>query len=147
MQIKRTVEKMHRRYLTNDPFDIAQQLGIIVLFEQLGSVRGYYSRSYRQKVIHINYDMTHNQQSITCAHELGHSILHPALNTPFLRENTLFSVNKLETQANHFMVQLLIPDHDVREYIQYGYTNGQIATIYGIPEYLVEYKVQTMLAK
>ena len=33
-------------------------------------------------------------------HELGHSVLHPNLSTPFLKENTLYSINKLELQVN-----------------------------------------------
>lgn len=85
-------------------------MGSMILFEQLGTVRSYYCRSYKQKVIHTNVDESREQQAITCAHELGHSILHPNTNTPYLRAITLYSIDKLEVEANRFMVQLLIPD-------------------------------------
>ena len=144
MWIKRTVEKLRKRYKTKDPFELAQYMGIVVLFEPLGTVRGYYCRSYKQKVIHINIDESHEQQAITCAHELGHSILHPDTNTPYLRANTLYSIDKLEVEANRFMAQLLVSDADVKEYFLHEYSCYQISEICGIPEYLINYKVRTM---
>lgn len=147
MWIKQTVEKLCRHYKTNDPFELAQCMGAMILFEQLGTVRGYYCRSYKQKVIHINVDENREQQAITCAHELGHSILHPNANTPYLRANTLYSIDKLEVEANRFMVQLLIPDFEMVEYFLNEYTRSQIAKIRGIPEYLIDYRMQTMNVK
>lgn len=143
MRIKQAVDKLCKRYGSNDPFILASCLNTVVLFEQLGTVRGYYSCSYRQKVIHINSEVNREQQTIICAHELGHSILHPDLSTPFLRSNTLFSVDKLELQANKFMVQLLVDNRDLDEYLQRGYTIFQIGGLYGFPEHLIEYKINT----
>ena len=36
----------------------------------------------------------------------GHSQIHPRVNTPFLRKNTLFSTDR-EVEANRFAVELL----------------------------------------
>ena len=47
-------------------------------------------------------------QRTVCAHELGHAVLHTHANTPFLRKNTFFSVDKLEIEANTFAALLLI---------------------------------------
>lgn len=144
MQIKQVVDELCKQYESNDPFVLASCLDTIVLFERLGTVRGYYSCSYRQKVIHINSEEGRDQQAIICAHELGHSILHPNLSTPFLRENTLFSINKLELQANKFMVQLLVCDQSLKEHLRGGYTSYQIGNLYGLPERLIEYKIGTL---
>lgn len=46
-----------RKCDTRDPFTIAAKLGIRVLHEPLGSIRGYYSRTHRIKFIHINQDL------------------------------------------------------------------------------------------
>lgn len=139
MSIKNKVDMLCRKYNTRDPFIIADQLGIQLLFEPLASVRGYYSRTHRIKFIHINQDLSREQQRQVCAHELGHAILHAESNTPFLRANTLYSVNKLEAEANRFMALLLHPKTEIRDYAQCGYTIYQIADICGLTPELVEY--------
>ncbi len=144
MWIKETVEKLREQYDTNDPFQLAADMGIILLLEDLGSTLGYYSHCYEKKFIHINSRLSKQQQAITCAHELGHSVLHPTLSAPHLRLSTLFSVDKFELQANRFMVQLLVTDEDLQSFFSDGLGSYQIADIYGVPEYLIDYKVQTM---
>lgn len=128
--IKEKVQHLVKMYETRNPFSLARDLGIIVLFEKLGSIDGYYNKQLRMKQIHINEDLPEHMQRFTAAHELGHAILHPNTNTPFLRRHTLFSVGKLETEANKFAVELLIPDSDLTEYAEH-YTVEQIARIYG----------------
>lgn len=141
MTIKQTVNRLCRRNQTRNPFQICDSLGISVIFESLGTVRGYYACSYRFKVIHINCDLPEEQQMFTCAHELGHAILHPSSNTPFLRERTLFSVDKLELEANRFAMLLCYPaDFLHTEYD--GCTARQIAQSLNLPMQLVEYTLK-----
>lgn len=131
MDIKKLVTKIIKKYKTNNPFELAEALGIEVLYENLGSINGYYTKMLRSKYIHVNYNLNESRQRYTVAHELGHAILHPNANTPFLRENTLFSVDKLERQANTFAVELLMPDNVISQYE--GYTVHNIASLVGIP--------------
>lgn len=144
MDIKATTERIVRYCETRNPFTAAKSLGIIVSYEPLGSVRGYYSKARRQKFIHINDDLPEYLQRFVCAHELGHSVLHPNANTPFLRANTLLSINKLEIEANCFAACLLLPDNELCEYLEYEYTSGQIASCSGLPESLVQYRIETL---
>lgn len=104
------IGQLVKKYGTNNPFRLADLLGIVIVFEPLGSIYGYYSRSHRTKVIHINENLPHNKQFSTCAHELGHAVLHPNENTAFLKKNTLLSTEKIEIEANTFAVELLLPD-------------------------------------
>ncbi len=138
MDIRKTVERLCRRHQTRDPMVICRELGILVLFEPLGSVRGYYSRSHRFRVIHINQDLEERQQRFTCCHELGHAILHPQANTPFLRANTLFSINRLEVEANRFAVCLLYPEDYLRREFE-GCSVMQLAESLKLPPELAEY--------
>lgn len=131
MDIKKLVTKIIKKYKTNNPFELAEALGIEVLYENLGSINGYYTKMLRSKYIHVNYNLNDSRQRYTVAHELGHAILHPNANTPFLRENTLFSVDKLERQANTFAVELLMPDNVISQYE--GYTVHNLASLVGIP--------------
>lgn len=109
MTEKRKARELIQKHGTNSPFDIAAERNIVVLFEDLGKQTwGYYSHTNRIQVIHINNRLSTENSTYTCAHELGHGILHPGLNTPFLRSNTLFSVDKIERQAHGLAVHLLI---------------------------------------
>lgn len=138
MDIKTKVLRLCQKYGTRDPFALAEKLNIIILWERLGTINGYYNQCYRQKFIHINEDLEPYQQRFTCAHELGHSILHPKANTPFLRESTLFCVSRLEREANCFAAELLCPDEILREYP--GYSTAQLAQLLGLREELLAYK-------
>lgn len=131
MDIKRTVEKLMRKYNTNDPFKLAEKLNIIVKYDDLGNTWGYFITYKRIKIIHINNNLEEWLQRYTCAHELGHSILHKGVPTPFLKKHTLFSVDKIERQANTFAIELLMPDKVIAQYE--GYTVHNVADIVGIP--------------
>lgn len=123
-----------------NPFKLANLLDIVVIFEPLGSIYGYYSRSHRTKVIHINENLPYNIQFLTCAQELGHSILHPDINTAFLKKNTLFSAEKIEIEANTFAVELLLPDELFNEQYCSGFTIYNAIKDKGVPEELLSLK-------
>ena len=65
--------------------------------------------------------------------------MHPKCNTPFLRANTLFSIDKLEKEANCFMALLLHPTEEIFEYAADGNTIYQIADILQLTPELVAY--------
>ena len=138
MDIRKRVESLCRKHQSRDPFRICQDKKILVVYEPLGTVRGYYSCSYRSKVIHINQQLDEEQQRFTCAHELGHALLHPKANTPFLRANTLLSVSKLEVEANRFAVSLLYPTEKLRQDFD-GCSATQLAESLKLPHELAEY--------
>lgn len=135
--IKQTVTQLISKYGTNCPYDIASQRNTLVLFEMLGEMLGYYNTYRRTKMIHINSGASKGEQRFTCAHELAHSILHPGVSTPFLRRNTLQSVDKIERQANQFAVELLIPD---KLLLEDGMTIYEAAAVCGVPKEVANLK-------
>ncbi|WP_438498540.1 ImmA/IrrE family metallo-endopeptidase [Paenibacillus sp. IHBB 3054] len=138
--IKTTVAQLIKKHRTNDPFEIASQKNILVLFELLGDMLGYYNSSRRLQMIHINSDASLQDQRFTCAHELGHVILHPNVNTPFLRRHTLYSVDRIEREANQFAVELLMPDEFLYEFRHKNFTMQETGAIYGVPSGLERLK-------
>lgn len=116
MNIKDYVINISQKHETTNPFKIARQKDIIVLFENLGNTLGFYSTYKRFKFIHINNEIDEITQRFVCAHELGHAVLHPKSNTPFLRNQTFFSVDRLEVEANTFAVELLLTDESIDTY-------------------------------
>jgi Zn-dependent peptidase ImmA (M78 family) len=138
MDVKKIATKLAAKYKTNDPFTIADLRGINVLDCPMKSTFGYYSKYRRVQNIILNSNIPEELRSFVCAHELGHAICHPDLNTQWLKENTLFSVNKIERQASTFAIELLVPDEILLESADCSiYT---IAKKIGIPKELVYLK-------
>ncbi|MNW50553.1 Metallopeptidase ImmA [compost metagenome] len=134
--IQKTVAQLVKRYGTNDPFVIASERNIPVHFFDLMGILGHLQRYKRSFAICIHQGLDDMMRRYVCAHELGHSLLHPDLNTPFLRANTLQSVDKIERQANQFAVELLIPDQLLLE----GATIYEAAALCGVPEEVAHLK-------
>ncbi|HDX9609143.1 TPA: ImmA/IrrE family metallo-endopeptidase [Bacillus toyonensis] len=133
MEIKEYALKIAEKHATTNPFEIARRKNIIVLFEDLGNTLGFYNTYKRFKFIHINNQIDGITQRFVCAHELGHAVLHPKANTPFLRNQTFFSVDRLEIEANTFAVELLLTDEMVSAYEDTRLSIQEVAEIHGVP--------------
>ena len=138
MNIHSMAQNIARKYHTCDPFKIARNRHIKILYAPLGKVMGFHSYSLRLHVIHLNQELDEPMLQFVCAHELGHTILHPDINTAFMTHRTFFSASKLEREANTFAVELLLPDDFVRE--NEGCSIYQLARLRGVPEELVVLK-------
>lgn len=144
MDIKKEVAYLKKHYKTDNPFEIAQEKNILVLYEELGGINGYFNKVLRQKQIHINRNLIWHKQRFTCSHELGHALMHPNANTPFLRASTYLSVDKLEMEANTFAMEFLVSDDDIREYlIEQQYTTEMAARLWGYEKELIELRLKT----
>ena len=137
--MKNLIKKLASKYGTTNPFSLADELGIDVFFCDLGSVRGFYSRAFRQKAIYINCCLSEQQKQFTAAHELGHAILHPKLNAPFLRGSTLLPISKYEAQANIFAIDLLLYGQE-----ETAFSTSEIASLIGMPEELVNRYIERL---
>lgn len=143
LDIRREVAYLKRFYKTDDPFDVIAYKKILLLYEDLGSINGYYSLILRQKQIHINSNLSCFRQRFTGTHELGHAILHPKANTPFLLANTYQSVDRLEIEANKFAVEFLISDDDLWECMRCrGFSVEQTARYLGYHKELIELRLK-----
>lgn len=138
--IKNKVKSIIDKFKTNDPFLLCDLLNIKINMTDLGNVKGFYQYFKRNKIIHINSLLDYNTQKITCAHELGHAILHPNFNISFLHTKTYFSKSKFESQANKFAVELLLPDEAIKHYKDNNFTINQVALSESIPSELLIYK-------
>jgi len=134
-RIKELVEHITKKHNTNDPFDLATKKNIhVILWNLHQEIKGFYKYNKRNKYIFINNNLDYNFQRFVCAHELGHSELHPRFNTPFMRSKTLFSVSRIEIEANTFAVELLMPDNELYKMNDTNLTINEAANIYGIPK-------------
>ena len=111
--------KLVRRCGTRDPFEIARQLGIEVIFcDDLGSLK------------FINSSLSEKMQRIVCAHELGHDQLHRKLACANgLHEFMLYDMStRPEYEANIVAAEILLDNDELLDYIYtYNYSAEQIA--------------------
>ncbi|MBW7477257.1 ImmA/IrrE family metallo-endopeptidase [Paenibacillus oenotherae] len=102
------IVKLVRKFQTNDPFVIAQGIGIHIRYADLGDrTRGLYYKKLRRRFIVIHDCLSDDWSRFVCAHELGHDRLHPGFSRFWLDEQSFFNVGKFERQANKFAARLL----------------------------------------
>lgn len=142
MDTKKIAVSLIRKFNTNNPFAIADHLSITVLYSDMKNTLGFFSKYKRSKFIHLNNNIPDNLETFVCAHELGHAICHHDINTPFLKRHTLFSIDKIEREANTFAAELLLPDELLRT--NHDISLFTIAEMCGVPAKLVELKYKNI---
>ena len=137
------VNELKDKFSTNNPFELCDLLGIIVLKIDLPeNINGFFHYNGGRKCIYINNSLSKKKAEFCCAHELGHAILHNKMNTLYLSSDTFFHTEKFETQADTFASFLLFDDADIL-YEQYGLTTqSQICSFYGIDERIAKLRYE-----
>lgn len=143
MNQKRLAESLVRKFNTRNPFRIAEALGYIIVRTPLTGIRGFYQRLKRCHIIYIDSSLEEQDARFVCAHELGHAILHRGYNRIFLDTHTYFVTNRYEAEANHFAVDLLFDDADLRGFLEHPIQVA--ADCMGVSTELAEYRMQSLL--
>ena len=148
-QLSEVGERLVRRCGTRDPFEMARQLGVEVLFcPDFGSMKGMYRVIRRNRFIFLNDGLTPQMQRIVCAHELGHDQLHRNLaKNGALQEFMLYDMTtKPEYEANIVAAEILLDTDEVLDYVyNFGYTSEQIAKAMSTDINLVALKVAHLI--
>ena len=139
---KQLAVSLTRRHGTCNPFTICQDLGYIILFKPLGTVRGLYRFVHRCHIIYINDELDEQSAKFVCAHELGHSLLHKGFNRVFMDVHTHMITSRFETEADRFAVDLLFDDCTLQSYLEYPIAKA--AEHMGISHELARYRMSTV---
>lgn len=141
-------DQLVKRFHTRNPFEIADALGIYVLFcEGFGSMKGMYRVIKRNRFIFINQGLDEPTQLLVCAHELGHDQLHRKLGAADgLHEFSFYDMTaRPEYEANIVAADILLDSNEVLEYIyNFGYTVEQIASAMYTSPHLVALKIKSL---
>ena len=138
-KIKRLVAHYKRKFQTNNPFEIADRLGILYQFGPI-DFDGCYMFLKNHRYIFLNQDMNDQERNLVMAHELGHAILHRKQNCYFIRNKTLLLNSKIEIEANKFAVELLIDDSVLEENREF--TMEQLSRMLGYHEKLIDLRLR-----
>ena len=119
MTIKDVYHSLVKEFGTTNPFNIARQLGITVLFNDLGTNNGLYHtleiNNETYHYIHINNNLSDSDKRYTMAHELGHFILHKGSNLHFLRRISRVPLSRQEIEADLFASYFIVSDEEIKE--------------------------------
>ena len=107
--------KLIRKYRTRDPFELAQAMHISVLIQDtFKRQKGAFKLVMNVPFIFINGNLSKTAQTLICAHELGHALLHRRLGA--LMEFELCDMTTLcELEANIFAAELLLDEREIEE--------------------------------
>lgn len=136
--VKRLVAYYVKKYETRNPFRLAEYLNVFAHVGPLGSRAGCYMFLKNHKCIFLNEDLNEQERMLVMAHELAHSIMHRKENCYFIRNKTLLLTSEIETEANMFAAELLIPDDLIYE--NPGMSKSQIARLAGYDERIMDFK-------
>ena len=135
-EITKTVQNLVSEYGTNDPFELADALGILIMPSK--AIKGCTMNLLGYPVIFLGEDLNDFERRYVCAHELAHNVLHDIKQYDLLIHSTFFNEDKVEVEADIFDAELLISD-DVS--IKYpGFTLEQVAASENVPLELVKLK-------
>lgn len=141
-KIRKLVAYYKRKTGTDNPFEIADQLGILY---QLCNIdfEGCYMFLKNHRYIFLNNSLSENELKMVMAHELGHSLMHRKNNCYFIKNKTLLLNSKIEREANLFAAELLIPDELLLE--NWNYTTEQLSRLTGYEEKLIDLRLETFM--
>ena len=140
-------QKLVQLHETRDPFQLAQNLGCYVRFIDTKRQKGFCQILLNSPYIFINQNMSPQMQRMTCAHELGHLVLHRAELKKKKRfaEMELFDItDHLELEANQFAANLLIGDEELLELLKSGYDIVETAAQFHVNVNMLMVKLLSM---
>ena len=145
--IYKEARRIIKQYGTRNPFRIAEDLGINVVFNNdFTALKGMYMIIKRSRFIIINGNLNEFDRRTICAHEIGHDRFHKDYaRAAAFHEFALFAVrSKPEYEANIFAAELLIDEKELLSLIYDEYSIDQIAGELGVDFNLVLIKIDEL---
>ena len=150
-EIVKIVNKLIDRCGTRDPYKVAKELGINIIYRDFEKQRGAYKVILKNRFVFLKNGMHPVVEQIVLWHEIGHDVLHrqEAVAVGGFKEFNIFDMreNRMEYEANIFASQASLPDDTILEYIENGYDIQQIARAMCSDINLIALKVDTLIAQ
>ena len=139
--IKCIISCYKRKFGTSDPFEIADNIGVLYQFGNC-KFAGCYMFLKNHRYIFLSNELEGTERNFVMAHELGHAVLDRKENCYFIRNKTLLSISKFERRANLFAAYLLISDDMLLDYK--GCTQEYFCKCTGCPKEIIELRMEYM---
>jgi len=132
--ISREVRELISKHKTSDPFELADNMGYILIPYPFQRIRGMLLVDEGTTYIGYSTNLTKRLQRIVVYHEIAHRLLHTGQNYFMLLKNTIFYPGKFENQANRFVAELILSECHPRP----GESIYEFSARYRVPVELVE---------
>ena len=150
LSIVRIADQLCKKHGTRDPYELADALGIHILYRPFKEQKGAYQVILGNFFIFLKEGMDDALERIVLLHEIGHHVLHRKMtDARVFQEFNIFNMreNRMEYEANIFAAQISLPDEEVLAYIRDGYDIQQIACEMNSDINLVALKNDTLIAQ
>ncbi len=146
--IKEKASRIQNQGLLSDLEQTAEGLGITVVACSFRNpaLLGVYLNKLRNRMIYLNDQLHPIQKKMVLAHEIGHDQLHRKLAAQgsFQEYSLTQFKDPTEYEANAFAAQLLIPDSELIELADLGYSVDQTARRLEVAQDLLLIKLKEM---
>ena len=139
--------KLIRKYHTRNPFQIAQELGIEVRYIDTKRQKGMCRIIMNTPYIWISQNLSEQMQKMTCAHELGHLLLHKNLlkDQKYVLDMEIFNITDVtEYEANLFAANILIDEDLMIDNLKEGKDIVEVASALNVNVNLLALKLTEM---
>lgn len=151
LEIADTADQAVRSAGSRDALRLAEDAGVCILFRPFHRQKGAYAIINDTPFIFVKQDLSDEEQAMVILHELGHHYLHSdaARMAGGFRDTLLFDRTnaRMETEANLFAAQVLIPDEEFREAVCSGSSITEIASAMNCDPNLVALKADIFISK
>lgn len=146
-EIREKVRIIKKYYPDLSAYEILEELKVVTGFLdnsiETNLPEGCYFKLNGVKFVLINPSVQEHKRNQVYAHELGHVLLHPNVNTLRLEDYDKIFVKKLELQADTFCSEFLLHDNIFEEYE--GCSIYEIAKTFGVTSDIVNIKYDNLL--
>ena len=114
----RKVEKLVKKFKTRDPFEILEEMNVIVgETDRYEKLKGYCFMSCQTIYVMVSSFLSEEEKKIVAAHELGHIILHRSqLKMAPMKDDVLYNMrDNTEYEANLFAADLILDDKEIAD--------------------------------
>lgn len=105
--MKELAEDLVNKYNSRDPIYIAKQLGIIITFEELGQLAGYFNKAFDKKFIHLSTKIPNYKYPHLVSVLLYYAIKDEEHYIVYVKVKDRIEYSKFERNANIFAITLL----------------------------------------
>lgn len=119
-------KKLIKKYGTRDPFEIMDQMNIVVgETSRYKTLKGYCFMSCKTIYVMISSFLSEEEKMIVAAHELGHIILHRSqLKMAPMQDDTLYNMTD-NTESASYRIDIFLHDHFSAHNISHRYFQGR----------------------
>lgn len=135
------VSKLIEDFNTTSPYEICEQMGILIMHYDLpDKVKGFYIKYNGVYVIILHEELEHDEELVVLSHELGHIILHGDTNIMRIAFYTELCTSRYEKEADLFAAELLLRNYGFSSKDYEGFSVEEISCMTHIPKSLIELK-------